>query len=163
MNPSVRVLIARSARWRAKPPPLNGPALSRILADTGQQRARTSQKAGQNGRQRPVQASRSMWNAAKPGPGGIITSLPGEIKSNNANFMQKFGPSNIAPISPSWNFPRPTSRCWSAPTWVPLLQEFQLAYNLGDPQAAAQALTEGSKLKTTKWVIKFDIVKAEQV
>jgi hypothetical protein len=43
-----------------------------------------------------------------------------------------------------------------------LLQEFQLAYNLGDPQAARKMLQKG-KLKTTKWIIKFDILKAEQV
>jgi hypothetical protein len=35
-----------------------------------------------------------------------------------------------------------------------------LAYNLGDPESAAQ-LKKG-RLKTTKWVMKFDILKAEQ-
>ncbi|MCZ7653745.1 MAG: hypothetical protein M5R42_04845 [Rhodocyclaceae bacterium] len=65
-------------------------------------------------------------------------------------------------ISPSSNWARPTSRCWNAPTSAPCCREFQLAYNLGDPQTARKYLQKG-KLKTTKWVMKFDILKAEQV
>jgi hypothetical protein len=37
-----------------------------------------------------------------------------------------------------------------------------LAYNLGDAQAARKTMQIG-KLKTTKWVVKFDILKAEQI
>jgi len=44
----------------------------------------------------------------------------------------------------------------------PLLNEFTLAYNLGDPQAARKFLGMG-KLKSTKYVVKFDILKTEQV
>ena len=44
----------------------------------------------------------------------------------------------------------------------PLLNEFELAYNLGDPEAARKFLGMG-KLKTTKYVVKFDILKTEQV
>ena len=44
----------------------------------------------------------------------------------------------------------------------PLLNEFTLAYNLGDPDQARKMLGRG-KLKSTKWVVKFDILKAEQV
>jgi hypothetical protein len=44
----------------------------------------------------------------------------------------------------------------------PLLKEFELAYNLGDPDQARKFLRMG-KLKTTKYVVKFDILKTEQV
>ena len=44
----------------------------------------------------------------------------------------------------------------------PLLNEFALAYNLGDPNQARKYLGMG-KLKTTKYVVKFDILKTEQV
>src|SRR5207237_9917152 len=44
----------------------------------------------------------------------------------------------------------------------PLLKEFELAYNLGDPDQARKMLRMG-KLKTTKFVVKFDILKTEQV
>ena len=43
-----------------------------------------------------------------------------------------------------------------------LLQEISLAYNLGDVAAARKTMQVG-KLKTTKWVLKFDILKAEQI
>ena len=44
----------------------------------------------------------------------------------------------------------------------PLLNEFTLAYNLGDPNKARGYLGMG-KLRTTKYVVKFDILKTEQV
>src|SRR6185369_4274974 len=43
-----------------------------------------------------------------------------------------------------------------------LLNEISLAYNLGDPQAARKTMQVG-KLKTTQWIVKFDILKAEQI
>jgi hypothetical protein len=43
-----------------------------------------------------------------------------------------------------------------------LLQEISLAYNLGDAQAARKTMQVG-KLKTTQWIVKFDILKAEQI
>ena len=67
-----------------------------------------------------------------------------------------------SPTSPRSSSPAPTSRCSSAPTSGPLLREFELAYNLGDPQQARKFLGMG-KLKTTKYVVKFDILKAEQI
>ncbi|HET7776002.1 MAG TPA: hypothetical protein VFK74_06510, partial [Azospira sp.] len=44
----------------------------------------------------------------------------------------------------------------------PLLNEFTLAYTMGDPSKARKVLQKG-KFKTTKWILKFDILKAEQV
>src|SRR4029453_15191156 len=63
----------------------------------------------------------------------------GEIELSNANF-QVLERSNLGP----------------------LLNEFTLAYNLGDPQAAPKFLGMG-KLKSTKYIVKFDILKTEQV
>ncbi len=42
------------------------------------------------------------------------------------------------------------------------MKEFELAYNLGDPDQARKFLRMG-KLKSTKYVVKFDILKTEQV
>ncbi|MEJ0047514.1 MAG: hypothetical protein WDN04_16395 [Rhodospirillales bacterium] len=98
-------------------------------------------------------------NAAKRGPALIV--IPGEVKSNNADFMQKFGPNNIADFAElelsNANFP-----VLERTNLGPLLNEFTLAYNLGDPETAKKMLGRG-KLKTTKWVVKFDILKAEKV
>jgi hypothetical protein len=98
-------------------------------------------------------------NKAKRGPALVV--IPGEVKSNNASFMQKFGPNNIADFGElelsQANFP-----VLERSNLGPLLNEVSLAYNLGDPQAARKTMQIG-KLKTTQWVVKFDILKAEQI
>jgi curli biogenesis system outer membrane secretion channel CsgG len=98
-------------------------------------------------------------NAGKPGPALVV--IPGEIKSNNASFTSKITPNNIADFAEvelsSANF-----QVLERSNLGPLLREFELAYNLGDPQQARKFLGMG-KLKTTKYVVKFDILKAEQI
>lgn len=98
-------------------------------------------------------------NANKKGPAIIV--IPGEIKSNNATFLQKFTANNIADFGEielsSANF-----QVLERSNLGPVLQEFELAYNLGDPDQARKFLRMG-KLKSTKYVVKFDILKTEQV
>jgi hypothetical protein len=98
-------------------------------------------------------------NANKPGPALIV--LPGEVKSNNASFVQKYGPNNIADYG-ELELSKANFKVLERSNLGPLLNEFQLAYSLGDPDAARKVLQHG-KLKTTKWVVKFDILKAEPV
>lgn len=98
-------------------------------------------------------------NAAKQGPALVV--IPGEIKSNNASFTQKFGPNNIADFA-ELELGNANFKILERADMGPLLNEFQLAYTMGDPQAARKILQKG-KFKTTKWVVKFDILKAEQV
>jgi hypothetical protein len=101
----------------------------------------------------------SYVNKGKRGPALVV--IPGEVKSNNAGFMQKFGPNNIADFGElelsQANFP-----VLERSNLGNLLQEVSLAYNLGDPQAARKTMQMG-RLKTTKWVVKFDVLKAEQI
>ena len=118
----------------------------------------TSQRANASADQamyKPVE----YMNRNKRGPAVIV--IPGEIKSNNATFMQKFTANNIADFGElemsNANFP-----VLERTNLGPLLNEFELAYNLGDPQAARKFLGMG-KLKTTKYVVKFDILKTEQI
>ena len=98
-------------------------------------------------------------NAAKKGPALIV--LPGEIKSNNATFMQKFTSNNIADFG-ELELSAANFQVLERTNLGPLLNEFTLANNLGDPQAARKFLGMG-KLKSTKYIVKFDILKAEQV
>jgi hypothetical protein len=98
-------------------------------------------------------------NAAIRGPNLVV--IPGEIKSNNATFTQKFSPNNIADFA-ELELGRANFGVLERADLGPLMQEFQLAYSMGDPNAARKLLQKG-KLKTTKWVVKFDILKAEQV
>jgi hypothetical protein len=118
----------------------------------------TSQKANASADQALYQAV-EYTNANKRGPAVIV--IPGEIKSNNATFLQKFTSNNIADFGEvelsSANFP-----VLERSNLGPLLKEFELAYNLGDPDAARKFLRMG-KLKSTKYVVKFDILKTEQV
>ena len=118
----------------------------------------TSQRANQSADQavyKPVE----YMNANKKGPALIV--IPGEIKSSNATFLQKFTSNNIADFAEielsSANF-----QVLERANLGPILKEFELAYNLGDPQAARKFLGMG-KLKSTKYVVRFDILKTEQV
>ena len=118
----------------------------------------TSQKANEAA-DRAVYKPIEYTNAGKKGPALIV--LPGEIKSNNATFTQKFSANNIADFAEielsSANF-----QVLERSNLGPILNEFTLAYNLGDPEAARKFLRMG-KLKSTKYVVKFDILKTEQV
>ena len=98
-------------------------------------------------------------NVGIKGPPLVI--IPGEIKSNNATFMQKFGTNNIADFA-ELELSNANFVVLERSNLGPMLQEFQLAYTMGDPNAARKVLQKG-KFKTTKWVLKFDILKAEPV
>lgn len=98
-------------------------------------------------------------NANRKGPQIIV--LPGQIKSNNATFSQKVTSNNIADYA-ELELGNANFRILERADLGPVLNEFQLAYSLGDPATARKYLRKG-KMKNTKWVIKFDILKAEPV
>jgi len=98
-------------------------------------------------------------NANKRGPQLIV--LPGQIKSNNATFTQKVTPNNIADFA-ELELGNANFKVLERTDLGPVLKEFELAYSLGDPKEARKILRKG-KMKSTKWVVKFDILKAEQV
>lgn len=98
-------------------------------------------------------------NRNKKGPALVV--IPGEIKSAHATFTQKFTANNIADYAElelsQANFP-----VLERANLGPLLNEISLAYNLGNAAKARKTMQMG-KLKTTKWIVKFDILKAEQI
>ena len=98
-------------------------------------------------------------NKGTKGPALVV--IPGEVKSNNANFAQKFGPNNIADFA-ELELSQANFAVLERSNLGPLLQEVSLAYNMGDVDKARQTMQVG-KLKTTKWIVKFDILKAEQI
>ena len=98
-------------------------------------------------------------NKATRGPALVV--IPGDIKSNNANFVQKFGPNNIADFA-EIELSQANFSVLERANLGHLLQEISLAYNLGDANKARQTMQVGS-LKSTKWIVKFDILKAEQI
>ena len=140
----------------AKPTEANNPAEANNPSPTAN--SASSQKANQmadKAMYQPIEYS----NAAIKGPQLVI--IPGEIKSNNATFTQKFGSNNIADFG-ELELSKANFGVLERSNLGPLLNEFQLAYTMGDPNAARKILQKG-KFKTTKWIIKFDILKAEQV
>ncbi len=98
-------------------------------------------------------------NKGRRGPDLVV--IPGEIKSNNATFTQKFGPNNVADYA-ELELSQANFGVLERSNLGPLMNEIALAYNLGDPDKARQTMQVG-KLKTTKWIVKFDILKAEQI
>lgn len=98
-------------------------------------------------------------NKGKRGPDLVV--IPGDIKSNNATFTQKFGPNNVADYA-ELELSQANFGVLERSNLGPLVNEISLAYNLGDPNKARQTMQIG-KLKTTKWIVKFDILKAEQI
>jgi len=96
-------------------------------------------------------------NAGKRGPTLIV--LPGKIKASSATFTQKVTPNNIADFAEielsSANF-----KVLERTDLGPMLNEVQLAVNMGDP-TALQKFKKG-KFKSTKWFVKMDILKAQE-
>jgi hypothetical protein len=98
-------------------------------------------------------------NKSKRGPALVV--IPGEVKSSHATFAQKFGPNNIADFG-ELELSNANFAVLERSSLGNLLQEVSLAYNLGDSTKARKTMQIG-KLKTTKWIVKFDILKAEQI
>ena len=118
----------------------------------------TSQKANASADQ-ALYAPVEYTNVNKKGPALIV--IPGEIKSNNATFLQKFTANNIADFG-ELELSNANFQVLERSNLGPIEKEFELAYNLGDPDAARKFLRMG-KLKSTKYIVKFDILKTEQV
>ena len=119
---------------------------------------KTSQQANQTADKTVYQAV-EYSNKNKKGPALVV--IPGEIKSSNATFLQKFTANNIADFG-EIELSNANFQVLERSNLGPVLNEFALAYNLGDPDAARKLLRMG-KLKSTKYVVKFDILKTEQV
>ncbi|MGM0682543.1 MAG: hypothetical protein ACQES8_10080 [Thermodesulfobacteriota bacterium] len=97
-------------------------------------------------------------NADKKGPTVVV--LPGKIKSNNASFHQKITANNIADFG-ELELGKANFGVLERSDLGPLLDEINLAVNMGDPTALKKF--KRGKFKSTKWFIKFDILKAERV
>ncbi len=101
----------------------------------------------------------SYTNQNKKGPALVV--IPGEIKSSHATFTQKFSANNIADFA-ELELSNANFTVLERANLGKLLNEITLAYNLGNVAAARKTMQAG-KLKTTKWIVKFDILKAEQI
>jgi len=97
-------------------------------------------------------------NKATPGPKLVV--IPGEIKSANAAFEQKVTSNNIADFG-ELELSMANFGVLERSDLGPLLDELALAANLGDPEGLKKF--KKGKFQTTRWFVRFDILKAEQV
>jgi curli biogenesis system outer membrane secretion channel CsgG len=80
-------------------------------------------------------------NAKKKGPALIV--IPGEIKSNNASFTQRFLPNNVADYA-ELELSQANFSVLERSNLGPLLNEITLAYNLGNVASARKTMQMGS-------------------
>jgi hypothetical protein len=110
-------------------------------------------------------ADRGMYKSATyrnvniKGPAVVV--VEGEIKSNNATFLQKYSSNNIADYA-ELELGKANFKILERSDLGPLKREFQIAYSAGDPDEARKILSKG-KFKATRWVLRFDVLKAEPV
>ncbi|MDD3325015.1 MAG: hypothetical protein PHN38_07870 [Sulfurospirillaceae bacterium] len=97
-------------------------------------------------------------NAGKKGPQVIV--IPGQIKSSNATFSQKITTNNIADFA-EIELSNASFRVLERSDLGPMLDEISLAVNMGDPDSIKKF--RKGKFKSTKWFMKFDVLKAEPV
>jgi hypothetical protein len=146
----------RAANEASPPPASSGaPAFGNPSPTAGSSTSAKANAAADAAAYREVEYK----NIKKKGPALIV--IPGEIKSAHATFTQKFSPNNIADFG-ELELSQANFTVLERANLGPLLNEISLAYNLGNVAAARKSMQAG-KLKTTKWVVKFDILKAEQI
>lgn len=97
-------------------------------------------------------------NARQQGPPLVV--LPGQFKSLNATFTQKFTPNNIADFA-ELELDKANFRVLERAHLGPLLQEVVLAVNMGDPEGLKKF--RKGKFTTTRWFLQFDVLRAEPV
>lgn len=132
---------------------LLGSSLLSACVTTGGASLTANQMADQQ-RYQPV----SYNNAQKQGP--YLVVLPGEIKSNNATFLQKVTSNNIADYA-ELELQKANFRVLERSDLGPMLNEINLAFNMGDPNALKKF--HRGKFKSTEWLVRFDVLKAEPV
>lgn len=109
------------------------------------------------------EADKSMYqpvnyaNSGKRGPTLIV--LPGKIKASSATFTQKVTPNNIADFG-EIELSNANFKVLERGDLGPMLKEIELGVNMGDPTALKKF--KKGKFKTTKWFVKFDILKAQK-
>ncbi len=150
-----RTVAALAITWLAAAGAMAQPTFGNPSPNAGSSTSQAANAAADQAAYQEVQYA----NKGIKGPALVV--IPGDIKSSNASFMQKFLPNNIADFGET-ELAQANFVVLERSNLGPLLNEVSLAYNLGDAEAARKTMQIG-KLKTTKWVVKFDILKAEQV
>ena len=106
---------------------------------------------------RQMYRQRSYSNAGVQGP--MVIVMPGEIKSNNATFLQKITANNIKDFA-EVELSNANFRVLERADLNPMLDEQKLAAQMGSQDTGQFGR---GKFRSTKWFVRFDILKAEPV
>ncbi|MGD8389040.1 MAG: hypothetical protein PVG49_17975 [Desulfobacteraceae bacterium] len=106
---------------------------------------------------RRMYRQRAYDNAGVQGP--MVIVMPGEIKSNNATFLQKITSNNIKDFA-EVELSNANFRVLERADLNPMLQEQKLANQMGSQDAGQFGR---GKFRSTRWFVRFDILKAEPV
>lgn len=98
-------------------------------------------------------------NAGKPGAALVV--MPGEIKVTDAVLTQQIIPSSIADWA-ELELAQANFKVLERAALGSVLMEVDTATRLGD-RAAMESLVRSGQLKGTRWLAKFDLLKAEPV
>lgn len=128
--------------------------LAALLAAGCQSASQQANKEADAAMYQPVEYA----NASKPGPQVVV--IPGAVKSQNATFAQKYGPNNIADFA-EIELGKANFQVLERQDLGSMLQEIEVAANLGDAQTLKKF--KKGKMQATNWLIRFDVIKAEQV
>jgi len=136
-------------------PALAQPVFGNPSPTAGSETSQKANAAADQAMYKPVE----YVNKGTRGPALVV--IPGDIKSSNASFTQRFLPNNIADFA-ELELSQANFSVLERSNLGALLNEISLAYNLGDANKARQTMNVG-QLKSTQWIVKFDILKAEQI
>jgi hypothetical protein len=93
-------------------------------------------------------------------PGPTVVCIPGEIKCSNASYTQQVNPNNIADFA-EVELNKAHYTVLDRADLGPMLNEFEMAANMGDAKALAKF--KKGKFKAASYLIRFDVLKAEPV
>lgn len=95
-------------------------------------------------------------NESRRGPAIVV--LPGEIKSVNVDYTGRIGPNNIADFG-EIELTRANFQVLERANLGAMLQEIEIAANLGDAEQLKKF--RKGRFEATRWLVRFDILKAE--
>jgi hypothetical protein len=101
----------------------------------------------------------SYSNASKPGAALVV--LPGEVKVTDAALTQQVLPSSIADWA-ELELAQANFKVLERVALGSVLMEVDTATRLGD-RTAMESVVRSGRLKGTRWLVKFDLLKAEPV
>jgi curli biogenesis system outer membrane secretion channel CsgG len=130
---------------------------SGLLGDVGAFSFRDSSDRVNEEADKRMYRQRSYDNAGVQGP--LMIVLPGEIKSNNATFRQKITNNNIRDFA-EVELANANFRVLERGDLNPMLGEQKLAAEMGSQDAGQFGR---GKFRSTRWFVRFDILKAEPV